>query len=276
MRVIGPLLLAVFGLTLGPAVLFAASFPQSQIKRPKVKVSFDRTSLTVSYGQTVEFCMKVVTTSPFLPKIKFGSTPAGALEGKVGGSATCADSSFTSVQVKASTSACIVSANLLAKVNDKTVATLPAIVVLPTADVAAFFRNHTCAEAGATPPGGFTEWTITFSGSAPATFDGLTVNESFTPVAPGPSDPVSCGITTPTPGPGPIGESGHNQAIDTLGTCDQTHLVECQSAFLQSVTIGACPVQTNKIFFVFSGGNFFTKRADPSTATPIPSPPIPQ
>ncbi|MBI3299907.1 MAG: hypothetical protein HYZ75_17215 [Elusimicrobia bacterium] len=142
--------LAAFLVVGYPANLSAKEVP-SNAKRPKVKITFDRANFQVSYGQTAEFCMKVQPPVRFKPKVVFASNPAGSLEGKFGGSATCPDSSFSSIQVKASTTtACASSANLLINVKDKTVVggTLAGTVLVPTSEFANLFSTESCTIGG--------------------------------------------------------------------------------------------------------------------------------
>jgi hypothetical protein len=274
---------AVLGLVLGAqAHADSGPNPQPSKPRPKISVTFYSqgtlmSNFQASYGQTLNLCMKITPTASAnfnaQPQLTFGSNPPGAVQGSFGGSALCGGS-FIPVQIAVNTSTCTASATLTVLASSKTVTNFSGTILLPTADVASNPVNHTCAQGGATPPGGFTEWTITFSGKGSPNFDGLIVSESFETTS---SDGgLDCGIPTPKIEPGPIGQNGHNQATDTLGSCDQTHLTSCETAFLQTVTIGACPVQTNKIVYSFSGGNFYTERADPSTAALQSSPPISQ
>lgn len=236
-------------------------------------------SIQASYGQTLNVCMNVVPAASAnfnaLPHISFGSNPQGALQGSFGGTATCASPALP-VQIIVSTSSCVASASFLVLVGSKTVTSLPGTITLPSADTADFQQNHNCSEINAPGPGGIVEWTLTFNGSSAANFNGLFANETLTPVPRDPAtDPPACGIS-PVNGGRAIGETGPNQVIDNMGTCGTVLLPNCQSVFLQTVTVGACTVQTNKLFFVFSSGTFYTERQDPSGSSTLASPPIAQ
>ena len=245
----------------------------------QVKVTAPKPA-AISYGgaDSSYFCTSTLPKGAdqyFDPQV----LPAGALALSVVAPAKHCGTNQTEVIIKSSPKApCQPKATVSAilTTTKDTLAKVPVTVMLPTKDVAVFSKNHTCHEGHATGLGGIVEWTITFSGSGNANFDGLTVDESLQVVNNGPADPASCDLPKRTPKSGPIGRDGHNKATDTLASCDETNFLNCQSAFLQKVSIGACPVQTNKIFYVFKGGNFFTKRADPSTGQVQSSPPIAQ
>ena len=165
----------------------SASVPGKQ-PRPKVKTTFDQTAYTLSYGQTLDACIKIVPEASGKAAITFGSDPQGVLSGRFGGAATCPDSTWDQIQIISATSLCTGSASLTVLLNSPTVKNkeinrVSATIILPTADVAQFFANHACSEiSGGTGPGGAVDWTVTFNGpanQASGSFDGLTANETI-------------------------------------------------------------------------------------------------
>lgn len=263
--------LALCLLPLGVLPCFGASFPQAPIKRPKVKITFDRATFQQSYGQTIEFCMKVSPRSPFKPKIVFDSDPAGALVGNFGGTANCPDSSYDSIQVKASPDTqCVASANLLLKLNSKPVATLPGTITLPTDENYTFVANYqaTCLT-------GFDQLfflTLTSNGTgAAANFKGVPVDEiqDFTGL------PNSCGMS-PYPTHWTIGEAnnlipvplGPSQIDDKNTLCGEAGpggLISCVTQMRQSFKVGACPPTPQYVhtFRTNASGVGCVQRGDP-------------
>lgn len=266
-----------------PASLSAKEVP-SNAKRPKVKITFDRASFQVSYGQTIEFCMKVQPPVRFKPKVVFASNPAGALEGRFGGSVSCADSSFSSIQVKASTAtACAASASLLIKVKDKTVVggTLPTTVIIPTSETMSKMANpiRDCSTVFFGVPGTqydfVDQWLVTeTAASAGLDLTGVPFREDLTVLSNNCTGVVGkflpAGQTSSNPGmlPGE-GVSQLNQWIDLIGFCGaesvkagETPPRNCSVSRRQAITVGSCFIQniTQTISFD-ANGNVSTNRA---------------
>jgi len=256
-------------LMLGHGLSFGASTPQPKVKRPKVKITFDRADFQASYGQTAEFCMKVNPRIPFKTKVVFASNPAGAFVGNFGGTATCPDSSYDSIQVKASPDTqCVASATLLIKVNSKTVGSLPGTITLPTDE------NHTLiANFQDTCTTGFDQlFYLTFVGNgtgAPANFKGVPVQEihDFTGL------PNSCGMERfPTQWTIGVPEGslpvplGPNQIDDANSKCGGTgELASCVTQLRQRFKVGACPPTPEYVhtFRVNASGVGCVQRGDP-------------
>lgn len=267
-----------------PARLSAADPPPTPANRPKVKIAFDRASFQVSYGQTAEFCMKVDPPTRFKPKVRFASSPAGALEGKFGGAASCPDASFNSIQVKASTAtACAASPNLLIKVNNKTVVggTLPATVILPTSETMTKMANpvRDCSTVFLGVPGTqydfVDQWLVTeAAASAGLNLTGVPFREDLTVLSNNCTGVVGrflpVGQTSSNPGllPG-NGVSQPNQWIDLIGFCGsesvragETPPRNCSVSRRQAITVGSCFVQNNTQTISFdASGNVSTNRA---------------
>ena len=248
---------------------YAADYPQAQKNRPKVKITFDRASLSQSYGETVSMCMKISPRTRFKPKVTFASNPVGALVGQFGGDATCADATWDKIQVKASPdTVCVASANLLVKVNAKTVSTLPGTITLPNNE------NHTLiANYQATCTTGFDQlFYLTFVGNgtgAPANFKGVPVQEihDFTGL------PNSCGMERfPTQWTIGVPEGslpvplGPNQIDDANSKCGGTGvLASCVTQLRQRFKVGACPPTPEYVhtFRVNASGIGCVQRGDP-------------
>lgn len=224
--------LAVF-LALGyPASLSAANVPKNA-KRPKVKVTFDRTDFQMSYGKTLDLCMKVVPAGRFTPKIQFASSPAGVIEGKFGGSATCA-ASFAPIQIKASLTQCAASASLLIRVNNKTVATLPGAVLLPDIVSSTLAANEGCPNGYGASKKFFVHFRTGVEG-ATADFDGLPAHENLTFVSNG------CGLFEGIESDWAIGPpDAPSNAVDDGNSKCFSDPVSCTTVISQTFTIGSC------------------------------------
>lgn len=262
-----------------PSSSFAATIPQSQLPRPKVKITFDRTSFQVSYGQTIEFCMKVEPATRFTPKVQFASTPAGALEGKFGGTATC-PATYSSIQVKAPTATtCVASANLLIRVNNRTVKILPGTIIIPTSETMAkqgpVIRDCSTVFAVSGTQFDFVDqWLATeTSASAGLNLTGVPLREDLTVLTNNCSGIIGQAFvvgqteTNSTVLPG-VGVTQPNQWIDLVGYCGfasvqagQTPPTNCAVTRRQAITVGSCFIQNNTLTISFNAsGSVSTNR----------------
>jgi len=248
----------ILALTIAPTLSYGASAPQTRKSRPKVKVTFDRENFQVSYGKTIDLCMKIVPKAKFTPLITFGSNPPGLIQGSFGGAATCPDATYSKIRISATLTDCLAEANLLIKVNNKTVATLPGTILLPD-KVFATIR----AGAGGCSPGEygalqayFIHFESTVEGSTPD-FNGLTVTEHLDTDG----QPNGCEILTSadyTPPPWTMGEAPaiSNTIDDNNGKCGVFATTTCFTRINQTFTVGSCttPVRTISVNIVNGSG----------------------
>lgn len=214
----------------------AVSVPQAQIFRPKVKVTFDRANFEVSYGKTLDLCMKIVPRTRFKSLITFDSSPVGVIEGKFGGTATCPDSSYDQIQISANVAKCEASASLLVKVHGKTVSggTLPGTVMLPNKVTAVLAENNGC-------PGGYGASKIYYvyfksnvEGATP-NFNGLNAHENLSFPSNG------CNLATGIEFDWIIGDPPvPTNAIDDANSKCFDVPATCTSIVNQTFTVGSC------------------------------------
>lgn len=244
-----------------PSYGASKSAPQTRKSRPRVKVEFDRQNYLVSYGKTLDLCMKVTpaASANFSPLIAapFSSNPTGALTGKFGGVAECA-AGFSRIQLGASLAKCEAAPSFIVTTNGRPRrASLSGTVMLPDIVRSSLFSNEGC-------PGGFgasKEFAVRFESSQGANpnFDGLSAHENLLFPVDG------CGMKPgKLEGTWTLGEepNPHNSLIDANTFCS-SEPETCTTKIEQTFTIGACTTSPpTTITFGFVNGVGDVTRSD--------------
>lgn len=220
------------------------SSPQTRKHRPRVKVEFDRPNYLVSYGGTLDLCMKVtpVASANFSPlkANPFSSNPAEALTGNFGGAAQCA-AGFSKIQLGASLAVCEAAPSFIVTTNGRPRrASLPGTVMLPDIVRSTVFANPGC-------PVGFgisKEFAVRFKSSQGAnpSFDELSAHENLTfPVDGCGMEPAKLeGTWTLGRKDAPEDPTPPTNSLIDANTFCATEPIWCTTTIKQTFTIGAC------------------------------------